>query len=379
MEAVERLRESETLYRSIFENADDIIYLLNPDGTFRSLNPAFEKITGWAAEEWIGKPFAPIVHPDDYPHADDIFRKSLAGESSPSFELRLVRKSGEYFDADLCIALGSEGTTCTVGIARDVSERKRAEGKIRKLNEELEARVRERTKQLEDAQEELLRQEKLAILGRISGSIGHELRNPLGVMSNAVYLLKMVLTEEDATTQEYLGIIKKEIDNSLRIITDLLDFARTRAPQVKATNARALIDESLGKCTLPANVELQNVVPVALPTLKVDPLQMGQVLQNLFTNAIQAMPTGGTLTLRGEQDSEGTVRLEIADTGAGISPGDMQNLFQPLFTTKAKGIGLGLVVCRNLTEANNGRIEVASEPGQGATFAVVLPIERRTV
>ncbi len=378
-QAEERIRESEARYRSIFEHVDDIIYLLNPDGTFRSLNPAFEKITGWTTKEWIGRPFAPIVHPDDYPYASDIFRKSLAGESSPSFELRLVRKSGEYFEADLCIALGSDGTSCTVGIARDVSKRKRAEAEINKLNEELEARVQERTKQLEDAQEELVRKEKLAILGRISGSIGHELRNPLGVMSNAVYFLKMVLAEADETVGEYLDIIKKEIDNSLRIITDLLDFARTKPPQLKTVHARALIDESLGGCTIPENVELQIAVPSALPPLRVDPAQMGQVLQNLITNGIQAMPAGGTLTIRGELDSEGTVRLEIIDTGEGISPENMKKLFQPLFTTKAKGIGLGLVVCRNLTEANGGRIEVASEPGQGTTFAVVLPIKGGTV
>ncbi len=378
--AEERIRESEARYRSIFESAADIIYLLNPDGTFRSLNPAFEKITGWTPEEWIGRPFAPIVHPDDLPYALEIFEKTLAGESLPSFGLRLARKSGEYFDADLSIVpLGSDGVTSTAGVARDVSERKRAEGEIRKLNDELETRVRERTKQLEDAQEELLRKEKLAILGRISGSIGHELRNPLGVMSNAVYFLKMILTDADATTQEYLGIIKQEIDNSLWIITDLLDFARTKTPQTQSISVRELLNRSIGKCAIPDTVKLRIQIPDALPLLRIDPLQMGQVLQNLITNAVQAMPTGGILTLRGGQDSEGTVRLEVADSGEGISPENMNKLFQPLFTTKAKGIGLGLVVCKNLVEANRGRFEVESEPDRGSTFAVVLPIERGTV
>jgi signal transduction histidine kinase len=124
---------------------------------------------------------------------------------------------------------------------------------------------------------------------------------------------------------------------------------------------------------------LQIEIPDALPMLRIDPLQMGQVFLNLIMNAVQAMPTGGILTLRGSQNSEETVRLEVVDTGPGISPENMRKLFQPLFTTKARGIGLGLVVCRNLTEANDGRIEVASEPGQGTTFTVMLPIERGTV
>jgi signal transduction histidine kinase len=272
-------------------------------------------------------------------------------------------------------------------LREEIIKHTRAEEEIRRLNEELEQKVDERTRQirrlnaelmekitqLKEAQEELVRKEKLVILGQLSGSVGHELRNPLGVMSNAVYFLKMVLADVDEIVIEYLEIIQKEIDNSLRIISDLLDFARTKTPNIKTVTAHELLVESLGRCIIPENVELQNVVPQSFPPLKVDPLQIGQVLQNLITNAIQAMPTGGTLTIRGEQDREGMVQLEVADTGEGISPENMKNIFQPLFTTKAKGIGLGLVVCRNLTEANGGRIEVDSEPGRGTVFTVRLP------
>jgi signal transduction histidine kinase len=194
-------------------------------------------------------------------------------------------------------------------------------------------------------------------------------------MSNAVYFLKMVHSGADETTEEYLDIIKHEIDNSLRIITDLLDFARTKTAQLQTVAVRALIDESLGKCTIPKNIELINKLPELLPNLNVDPQQIGQVLHNLIMNAIQAMPAGGLLSLHGRQD-DGMVRLQIADTGEGISPENMKKLFQPLFTTKAKGIGLGLVVCRNLTEANGGRIEVSGEPGRGTTFTVILPVRK---
>jgi signal transduction histidine kinase len=113
-----------------------------------------------------------------------------------------------------------------------------------------------------------------------------------------------------------------------------------------------------------------------MPYLKVDPQQIRQVLHNLIMNAIQAMPAGGLLTFDSRQDNDGMVRLQIDDTGEGISPENMKKLFQPLFTTKAKGIGLGLVVCRNLTEANGGRIEASSEPGRGTTFTVILPVRK---
>lgn len=254
-----------------------------------------------------------------------------------------------------------------------IARREKAEKEVRRLNTQLKHEVEERTSQLIEAQEELLRKGKLAILGQLSGSVGHELRNPLGVMSNAVYFLKMVHAEADETTSEYLDIIKHEIDNSLRIITDLLDFARTKTAQLQTVAVRALIDESLEKCTIPKDIQLINDLP-EIPSLHVDPQQIGQVLHNLITNAIQAMPAGGILTLHGRQDNDGMVLVQIADTGEGISPENMKKLFQPLFTTKAKGIGLGLVVCRNLAEANGGRIEVSSEPGRGTTFTVILPV-----
>jgi len=241
-----------------------------------------------------------------------------------------------------------------------------------------------------EAQEELVRKEKLAILGQMSGSVGHELRNPLGVMSNAVYFLKMVLADADDTTKEYLGIIKHEIDNSLRIITDLLDFARTKPPQVQAVTARALLDESLGRCALPDTIALQTEIPDSLPLLRIDPLQMGQVLTNFITNAVQAMPDGGELRVIARlggaihesslqnpiPETADSIEISIKDTGEGISADNMKKLFQPLFTTKPKGIGLGLVVCKNLVEANDGRIEVTSEVGTGTTFTIMLPVQR---
>ncbi len=258
----------------------------------------------------------------------------------------------------------------------EITERKHAEEETRILNEELERKVEERTRQLLDTQEELVRKEKLATLGQLSGSVGHELRNPLGVMNNAIYYLKAITTDDDETLKEYLDIIKNEIDTSQRIISDLLDFSRTKSPQTKEITVRELLNESLGRCTIPKNVVLQTKLPDTLPSLRLDPLQIGQVLQNLITNAVQAMPDGGSLTLKCDDNlKDGTLKISVIDTGEGITPENMKKLFQPLFTTKARGIGLGLSVSRNLTEANGGTLEVTSRPGEGSTFEVILPIK----
>jgi signal transduction histidine kinase len=248
---------------------------------------------------------------------------------------------------------------------------------------ELEIRIRERDEQIaerkraEDAlrriQEDLVRREKLAVLGQLAGSVGHELRNPLGVMNNAVYFLKTVLNQSDETVREYLDIIKQEIDKSQRIITDLLDFARTKTPRTQVVLTRHLVLEILSRSATPEQITVRTEVPEGLPALWVDPLQIGQVLQNLITNAFQAM-TEGILTIRAEAGEEQTLRISVIDTGVGISSEGMARLFQPLFTTKARGIGLGLTVCKNLTEANGGRIEVESHLGEGTTFTVVLPV-----
>jgi signal transduction histidine kinase len=269
-------------------------------------------------------------------------------------------------------------------LQRELSERKKAEDEVHRLNDELELKVQERTGQLVEAQEELVRKEKLSIIGQLAGSVGHELRNPLGVMSNAIYYLKTVLSDSDETVREYLDLIKGEIDNSERIISDLLDFSRTRTPQAKAVSVNELISQSIAKCAVPEGVTAAIDIPDALPAVTIDLFQMVQVFQNLITNGIQAMPEGGGLriTARPVKSEETGVRsrdfieISISDAGLGITPGNMKKLFQPLFTTKAKGIGLGLVVSKNLVEANGGRIEVESASGEGTTFTVILPCER---
>ncbi len=230
-------------------------------------------------------------------------------------------------------------------------------------------------KELQETQEQLVRTERLAVLGQLAGGIGHELRNPLGAIKNAVYFLRMVLEAPEPDVRESLDILEKEIATSERIISSLLDFARPKSPIRQKVNVNEIIQEALSRTEIPDNVSVTSQPCEARQVILADPVQLCQVFMNLMLNAIQAMPQGGQLTTRCEVSDTGYVIVSLADTGVGMSKDDLVRLFEPLFTTKVKGIGLGLVVCKTFVEAHGGMIEVESEKGEGSTFKVRLPLK----
>ena len=259
-------------------------------------------------------------------------------------------------------------------------ERKKAKEELRKYKEHLEEMVEQRTRELRHAQEELLRKEKLAVLGQMAGGVGHELRNPLGVMANAVYFLKATLPEAGETTRKYLDMLDDEIRNADKIITDLLDYSRGRPAEREEVAVSELVARALDRYPPPEGVEVGAEIAPDLPPVFVDAAQIGQVLNNLISNAYQAIPEGGKLIIsaglaEGEPvgSRQSAVRISVSDTGTGISKENISKVFEPLFSTRTRGIGLGLAVSRNLVEANSGSIEVESQEGKGSTFAVVLP------
>jgi len=225
---------------------------------------------------------------------------------------------------------------------------------------------------IQDTQEELIRKEKLSVLGQLAGGVGHELRNPLGVISNAVYYLKMVLPDADERVREYLGTISSEVERSTKIVSDLLDLPRTKTAEREQVGISELLARVLERNTPPDGVEVITEMVSDLPSLYVDPLQIGQVLDNLIANAYKAMPDGGKVTIKAESEKDKQT-VSITDTGGGISRENMEKIFEPLFTTRARGIGLGLSVSKNLVEVNGGSIEVESEEHKGSTFTVILP------
>jgi signal transduction histidine kinase len=244
--------------------------------------------------------------------------------------------------------------------------------KLREAFSGLEHKVEERTKELQEAQEKLLQSEKLASMGQVAASIGHELRNPLNVIKNAAYYLKMKI-KDDPKINKHLDIIDGEIASSEKIVADLLSFTRTSELVMTVRNLHRLLDEILSINETPPGIVVVKNFDSQLTPIQIDYDQIRRVFINIIHNSFQAMDNSGKLEIM-TQNNEGSVEVVFADTGKGISPDNLKKLFQPFFTTKAKGIGLGLSVSKKIIEQHNGRIDVKSELGKGTTFTVTLPI-----
>ena len=226
--------------------------------------------------------------------------------------------------------------------------------------------------QLHETQEQLVRREKLAMLGQLASGVGHELRNPLGVMTNAVYYLEMIQADAPTDVQEYLGILRAQIGLAEKIVGDLLDFSRIRPPRRDIVAAADVVAAQQARLTVPPGVTVAVDVPAGLPRVSIDSVQTGQILFNLLVNALQALEgRGGTIRV-GSSVTDTHVLLHVEDDGPGVPANLRAKIFEPLFTTKARGIGLGLAVSRSLAEANEGTL-ILEESGPGARFTLSMP------
>jgi len=226
---------------------------------------------------------------------------------------------------------------------------------------------------LASAHEQLVRQERLAAIGQLASTVGHELRNPLGVISNAVYLLRGDLGPEPTpAAQRHLATAEREVSAATVIVSDLLEFARERQPVVDDVDVTGLLDEVLSILPPPTGVTVERSGDSKV-AVRGDREMLRQVLLNLIGNGYQAMPDGGRLTV-GASMTDGVAQLHVADTGVGMSAETQQRLFEPFFTTKPRGVGLGLAVTKRIVEAHSGTISVSSEEGRGTEFVVLLPV-----
>jgi signal transduction histidine kinase len=246
--------------------------------------------------------------------------------------------------------------------------------KLSSINDELV----QRNEQLKDAQEQLIRTEKLAAVGTLASGVSHELRNPLSSIKNAVFILKRKLSRKvipdiDEKVIQFLDIMDKEIDRSTRIINDLLGFTRVAKPTRIRSNITIVLDEALSRVKIAENIKLSKDLQSNLPLVTIDTNQIGQVLINLIENACQAMTDGGELQISARR-SKVFVEIEIGDSGCGIPEKEVKKIFDPLFTTKPKGIGMGLAVCHGIIDKHNGIIEVKSREGKGTNMIIKLPL-----
>ncbi|MEM2147916.1 MAG: PAS domain S-box protein [Candidatus Bathyarchaeia archaeon] len=240
--------------------------------------------------------------------------------------------------------------------------------------DQLEQKVEERTRALREIQEKLLRTQRLAVIGELAGMIGHDLRNPLTSISGATYYLKRRLEQNgDRNVIEMLELIQNNIAYSNKIINDLLDYSREIKLDITETNPEKIVNEALAVVEIPRNIRLIRKVS-RTPKIKADFEKMKRIFVNLIRNAVDAMPKGGTLTIKSSKRG-GKIQFTVSDTGVGMNEETLKKLWTPLFTTKAKGMGFGLAICKRFVEAHGGTITVESTVGKGTTFKVTLPTD----
>ena len=226
---------------------------------------------------------------------------------------------------------------------------------------------------LEEARKQLVRQERLAVLGELSGSIAHELRNPLGVMRNSIYFLRMTRKIVDYKSKEHLSLLEEQIKRVDRIISELLDYARGPTSELERFVLQEAVDRGLENAKVPGTVVVERHFDELPVMVFADRDQIERTLANLVSNAVQAMPDGGKLAVECRRRSSEAV-ASVRDEGSGIAREDHSKIFEPLYTSKAKGIGLGLPLSQRYAQWNKGRLECESELGKGATFRLVLPL-----
>jgi PAS domain S-box-containing protein len=345
------------------------------DGQIQEVNDGFTSITGYTVDEAIGKTTQELQL---WVNAEDraiVISELSEGKSVRRKEFQFRKKNGSLFtgliSSDI-IMLNDQPRV--ISSIEDISDRKKAENDIKAYSEHLEEMVENRTRELKLSQSKLARNERLAVLGQLSGSIGHELRSPLGVISNVVYLLKISQPNVDPKIKEYHDILKNEVNNADKIITDLLDFSRLKNVEHEKVSVNEIIKKVLDRFPVPSGIRMKWDSPTGLPMVFVDKQQITQVLGNLILNAYQSMQDGGDLTISAREKGK-NIEIEVKDTGIGIPKENIEQLFDPLFTTKPRGIGLGLTVSKMLMNANNGKIEVSSEVGKGSIFTIYLPVQ----
>ncbi len=254
-------------------------------------------------------------------------------------------------------------------VLRDITAHKRAqsywETQLTTYNKYLERLVEERTRKLRGA-------ERLVTIGELAAMVGHDLRNPLTAISGATYYMRKILDpNEDEKFIELLEFIDRNVRESNRILNDLRDYSKEENLEVLPTSLRHLIDDAISSTNIPEGIHVLNLIQDDV-SFDVDPSRMKRVFINLVDNAVDAMPQGGTLKIEGTKTQD-LLEIIFMDTGTGIPEEIIEEIWKPLFTTKARGMGFGLAICKKIMEAHGGKITVESRIGEGTSFKMTFP------
>ena len=369
--ALERIKESALQWQTTFDSIQDCVGLIDSEGHILKSNKAMLDFFKKSLEDIIGKKCWNLVHNQESPIENCPF---IRARKTHKRETLVITLDGRYFRVTVDPLFDERGIfSGGIHIMTDITIQKKAEVVLKKSAEQLEKRVQKQSKKLKETQDELIRGEKLAALGQLAGSIGHELRNPLGVMANAVYCLRQTVSE-NPRSEKYMQILGTQICNADGIITALLGLSRSTPVNVRETNISELVSSALEISIIPKNISVTQKCNKNVPELFIDQEQMVHALLNIIQNACQAMKEGGTLSVTSERHNQ-KIKMEISDTGVGISRGEINRIFEPLYSTRVRGIGLGLPLAKNLIEINNGTLNVKSVEGKGTTFIISFPFE----
>ncbi len=366
---------------AILDHVAHPIFVKDRDYRFVLVNQAMEEMLRIKREELIGR-----TDYDFFPHEEaDYFRKRdeevfVRGETVRIEEEPITDGAGaRHVLATTKVPLrGADGElTHLVGIIHDITALDRARAALREANEALERRVLERTVALETAQSELMRRERLAVVGQLAGAIAHQVRNPLGSIKNAAYLLKLAVRgEPDPDVAHALAIVHDEVRRANQIITDLLDFARIRPPLVRDVGVAYVVEQSLGAAGANPRLKVEHDVDDTL-FARCDAEQLQTALCNLLRNAAESMADGGTVRVEGAADGPDCV-LVVRDTGPGLASETLEQLRDPMGPQERRVVvGLHLMTARALVENQGGTFLVQSSARAGTRYELRIPRARR--
>jgi PAS domain S-box-containing protein len=370
----QQLLFSEKRYRRLYETSQDGIMARDLQGAMIDCNQAYAKMLGYTRKELRCLSVKDLLPEKWHEQREKIVKKVLQNGRSIVFEREYKRKDGSIFPSSVRTWRLTDGKGKVVGIwsiVRDITEQKKLQKNLEEHAGILEKIIADRTKQLKDS-------ERLVAIGQTAGMVGHDLRNPLQTVIGELYLAKNEVKsladgEVKNNLQESIHVIEEQAVYMDKIVSDLQAFVQPVKIDKKPFSLKELVANVLASVATPNNIKVQTQIGEDFPLIKADLNLLKRVLINLVTNSVQAMPDGGKLTLAGQVNPEGQVSVTVKDTGVGIPDAIKKQIFTPLFTTKPRGQGFGLAVCKRVIEAHGGAISFESTAGKGAKFSIQFP------